>query len=236
MNITIIHGSERKGSTYNIAKFFVQGLISETDTVIEFFLPKDMGAFCIGCANCFSKGESFCPHFKQIEPIRRAIEQADIVVFTTPVYVLRTSGQMKTLLDHFAFLFMTHRPNPKMFSKIAVIFSTGAGGGTKSAMKDISTSLKFWGMAKIYKFGTAVFASEWNQVSEKKKQKIEQKSKSLIKKIRNKIGRVKPGLSTKLLFSLFRLFHKKMKVCENDVQYWENSGWLKKDRPWKNKK
>jgi hypothetical protein len=120
-----------------------------------------------------------------------------------------------------------------MFSKTAVIFSTGAGGGTKSAMKDISTSLKFWGMAKIHKFGTAVFASEWDQVNDKKKRKIEAKLNGLVKKIRRKSGKVKPGISTKLLFAAFRLFHKKMKVCENDVQYWEASGWLSKCRPWK---
>jgi multimeric flavodoxin WrbA len=192
-----------------------------------------MGSFCIGCANCFSKGEAFCPHYEKVEPIRSAMEQADIVVFTTPVYVLRAPGQMKTLLDHFAFLFMTHRPNPAMFSKTAVIFSTGAGGGTKSAMKDISTSLKFWGTAKIHKFGTAVFASEWDQVSDKTKKKIEAKLNRLVKKIRRKAGKVKPGISTKLLFAAFRLFHKKMKVCEKDVEYWEASGWLSKGRPWK---
>jgi multimeric flavodoxin WrbA len=193
-----------------------------------------MDSFCVGCANCFSKGEAACPHYEKVEPIRAAIEQADVVVFTTPVYVLRVSGQMKTLLDHFAFLFMTHRPNPAMFSKTAVIFSTGAGGGTRSAMKDISTSLKFWGMARIYKFGIAVFASEWDQVNEKKKKKIETTLNSLVSKIRRKAGKVKPGISTKLLFSAFRLFHIKMKVCENDVLYWEKSGWLEKGSPWKN--
>jgi len=235
MNITIIHGSERKGSTYNIAKLFVQNLISENDTVTEFFLPKDMGAFCIGCTSCFYKGEAYCPHFEQVEPIRLAIEQADVVIFTTPVYALRASGQMKALLDHFSFLFMTHRPNPKMFFKIAVIFSTGAGGGTRAAMKDISASLKFWGMERIYKFGAAVFASEWDQVSEKTKKKIKNRLNALLKKVRGKIGNVKPGLSTKLLFNAFRLFHKKMAVCENDVLYWEKTGWLKNARPWRKK-
>ena len=88
-------------------------------------------------------------------------------------------------------------------------------------------------MAKIYKCGVAVFASEWDQVSEKKMKEIERKVSKLTKKVRTKISRVKPGLSTKLLFSAFRLFHKKMKVCENDVLYWEKSGWLNKARPWK---
>lgn len=232
MRITVIHGSNRKGSTYHVAKQFVTNFAAPADEVTEFFLPKDMSAFCTGCANCFSKGEEFCPHFQQVEPIRLAIEAAEVVVFTTPVYVLRTSGQMKALLDHFAFLYMTHRPSPKMFSKIAVIFSTGAGGGTKAAMKDIGTSLRFWGMAKIFKMGAAVFATEWSGVSEKKKHDIAQRVKRLVEKVRKKTGKVHPDIHTKVLFFAFRLMHKKMQVCEKDDRYWEGYGWLQRRRPW----
>ena len=233
MHITVIHGSERRGSTYHIAGLFIRNLVSQGDTVTEFFLPGDMSSFCVGCCCCFAKGETFCPHYEQVEPIRLAMEKADLMVFTTPVYVLRTSGQMKALLDHFAFLFMTHRPNPKMFSKAAVIFSTGAGGGMRAAMKDIATSLRFWGVGKIYKWGAAVYASEWNGIKEKKKEKIVRQIDVFADTVRRKIGRVRPALSTKLLFYMFRIFHKKMKVCEKDVRYWEGQGWLRKARPWK---
>jgi multimeric flavodoxin WrbA len=198
----------------------------------EFFLPKDMDEFCIGCSNCFSKGEQFCPHYAKVEPIRRAIENADLVIFTTPVYVLRTSGQMKTLLDHFAFQFMAHRPNKAMFSKASLIVSTGAGGGTRPAIKDIATSLKFWGMAKIYRYGEAVYAADWEGVNEKRKAKVEKKVNALSKRIRMGIGNTKPGISTKLLFEAFRLFQIKFGYCEYDVGYWRENGWLAGKRPW----
>ena len=232
MNITIIHGSNRHGRTYNIAKLFIEHLKTEQSQIKEFFLPRDMSSFCIGCTNCFAKGEAFCPHYEQVEPIRLAIEKADIVVFTTPVYVLRASGQMKTLLDHFGFQFMVHRPNQTMFSKIAVIFSTTAGAGTKGAMKDISTSLKFWGIAKIYKFGIAVAASEWHGVKEAKKILIEKKVSILAKRVKKIVGKVKPGLITKILFYAHRLFHIKWGVCDTDIRYWQDKGWLGKNRPY----
>lgn len=233
VNITAIYGSEKKGSTYNIARLFIENLKTGTDCVTEFFLPKDMDQFCVGCCNCFSKGERFCPHFEMVEPIRLAMENADLVILTTPVYALRVSGQMKALLDHFAFLFMTHRPIARMFSKTALIVSTGAGGGTNPAIKDIATSLLFWGMAKTYKFGKAVFAADWEGVPAPKKQKIVQKINALSGKIRKNIGRAKPNLITKLLFYAFRVFHIKMHISEYDVRYWQENGWLQKQRPWK---
>ena len=100
-------------------------------------------------------------------------------------------------------------------------------------MKDISISLKFWGMAKIYKYGTAVAATEWHGVSEAKKQKIANRISSLATKVNKKIGRAKPGLTTKILFCIFRLFHKKWRICEADIRYWQEKGWLDKNRPWK---
>jgi len=209
--------------------------MSPSDSVSEFFLPAAMPSFCAGCCNCFSKGESYCPHYDYVEPIRAALEKSDVIVFTTPVYVLRTSGQMKTLLDHFAFQFMTHRPNPAMFSKIAVVFSTGAGGGTGSAMKDITTSLKFWGTAKTYKMGAAVYASEWYGVSDKNKQKIMKRMNLLAERIRKRVGHAKPNVTTKILFGIFRVFHKKFRFCEYDYLYWERNGWIDGGTPWQRK-
>jgi len=236
MRITVINGSERRGSTYNIAKLLASRLLTaDDDIVMEFFLPRDISSFCAGCFTCFSKGETFCPHAGQVEPIHRAIVDADVVVFTTPVYAMRASGQMKALLDHFSYLFMTHRPEPAMFSKIAVIISTGAGGGTRGAMKDIAVSLKFWGMAKIYQYGAAVFAGEWSGVSDKKKARIDSKINALADKIRGQNGRVKPGLSTKVLFNAFRVFHHKMNLSDADNSHWEDRGWLGSARPWKKK-
>ena len=233
MNITIIHGSERQGSTYHIAQAFVDHLKTEGDTVTSFFLPRDMNAFCIGCAQCFSAGEQACPHAAQTEPIHQAMVEADLLIFTTPVYVLRASGQMKTLLDHFAYLFMTHRPDKQMFSKTAVVFSTGAGGGTKSAMKDITTSLRFWGVAKIHTVGSAVFASDWAGVDDKRKQKLMRHVQKLAKQVKPTIGQARAGMRTRVLFEMFRLFQLKFGYCPLDVTYWQEAGWLGKGRPWK---
>jgi multimeric flavodoxin WrbA len=144
MNIVAVHGAEHKGSTYNIAKMVIDNL--QADQITEYFLPKDMPYFCKGCGLCFTKGEEFCPHYEYVSPILKTIEQADILIFTSPVYVFHCSGQMKAFLDHFGYQWIVHRPNKTMFSKTALIISTAAGAGMKSTNKDIADSLNLWGV------------------------------------------------------------------------------------------
>jgi len=234
MKTVIIYGIEHKGSTYNVVQLFKNYLNISDNDLMEFYLPKDMPHFCLGCYNCFMKGEELCPHHDYITPIKEAIWNAEFVIFASPVYVLHVTGQMKALLDHFAFQFMLHRPNKSMFSKTVLAVSIAAGGGIGSAIKDMTGSLTYWGVSRIFKFGTGVFASKWEEVSEKNKQKIERKVKKLSGKISSGIKNPSPGLKTKGLFYIFRMLHKKMQLIPYDREHWIKHGWLEKSRPWKN--
>lgn len=233
MKVVVIYGSERKQSTYQIAQQLLTNLAIEPRDLKEFFLPKDMNQFCVGCLNCVMKGEEFCPHYVQVKPILEAILQADLLVFTTPVYVMRASGQMKVLLDHFPYLYMVHRPRKEMFSKSAVVIATAAGGGMKSAMKDIQTSLKYWGVSNVFTYGKAVRASKWSEVSEEKRNQIAKETQKLAEKIKKSSGKKRAKVSVKVLFTVFRGLQKSGKSVEKDAAYWEEKEWLKNKRPWK---
>ncbi|MCI1945628.1 flavodoxin family protein [Clostridium luticellarii] len=232
MKIVVVHGTEHRGSTYNICQLFLQKLQSEASETTEFFLPKDMPDFCRGCSSCFTIGEEACPHYDRVNPISRAVEKADLIIFTSPVYVFHASGQMKTLLDHFGFRWMVHRPNKTMFSKMALVISTAAGGGMKSTIKDIVDSLTFWGTGKIFTYGKAVAAVNWQGVNEKKKIKINRDVTKLSAKILHRYGRVKPSLKVKILFYAMRFIHKRFSFNAVDKGYWQNQGWLGHKRPW----
>ena len=234
MKTVAIYGIEHKGSTYNIVQMFMNKLNISKDNLTEFFLPKDMPHFCIGCNNCFMKGEESCPHQEYITPIKEAIRNAELVILASPVYVLRVTGQMKALLDHFGFQFMIHRPNKSMFSKTALVVAIAAGGGMRSAIKDMTASLKLWGISKIFKFGYAVAAAKWEDVTEKNRIKIEKKIKKLSRMILLKKNKIKTNLKIKLLFLLFRMIQKKHGYIQYDKNYWKEHGWLEKTRPWKN--
>jgi multimeric flavodoxin WrbA len=229
MQICVVYGSERKESTYNLVKIFLKEL--NADSIEEYFLPKDLPYFCKGCAACIMKGESYCPHKEYVLPIAKSLENADIIIFATPVYVMRASGQMKVLLDHFAYQFMVHRPNEKMFKKKGLIISTAAGGGMKSAIKDIKESFDFWGIGKTYKYGKAVNALAWDEVTDEKRIKINKEIKKISKEILKKEV-VKPSFKVRALFFIMGKLQKKYKFNEIDVKYWEEKDWFSGKKPW----
>jgi len=233
MNIVAVYGAEHKGSTYHIAQLFLEQLFPQTSELTEFFLPRDMPHFCVGCSTCFMKSEEGCPHHEQVGRILKAMEKADLLIFASPVYVFHATGQMKTLLDHFGYQWMVHRPNQTMFTKQALVISTAAGGGMKSTNKDIKDSLSFWGVGRIFTYGKGVAAVNWQGVSEKNRAKIEKAVRKLSPKIRKGVGKVTPSLKTKLLFYGVRLMQKRMSFNPADSEYWQKQGWLGKARPWK---
>ncbi len=230
MKITIIHGQSHKGSTYHIAKMLSEKLEGE---VTEFFLPRDFNDFCLGCTNCFLKSEKLCPHFEKLMPITKAIDDSDILILASPVYVYHVTGPMKNLLDHYGYRWMVHRPNENMFKKQAICISTAAGAGTKLTNKDMYHSMFFWGVAHIYKYGVSVRATSFNEVSEKMKAKIEKNIAKLVKKVKKRNGKATPGIKTKMFFNLMRMLQKSG-WNEADSVYWKEKEWSGKKRPWKN--
>lgn len=231
MRVVIINGQNHKGSTYHMGRILAEKITDEAN-ICEFFLPRDMPHFCCGCTRCFIEDETLCPHYDYIKPITQAMDMADVLIFTSPVYVYHATGSMKALLDHYGFRWMVHRPEERMFSKQAVCLSTAAGGGMKSTCKDIKDSMFFWGIGKIYCYGAAVRAISWKEVSEKTKQKIEKKTDILADKIIKTNGKVRIPIKTRIFFNFVRFLQKK-EWNPKDVAYWKEKGWNKKKRPWK---
>lgn len=229
MKITIIHGQSHQGSTCHTARLLADKLNGETR---EFFLPRDFGDFCVGCNACFTESETKCPHFEALSPITKVIDDADVIILASPVYVYHATGAMKAFLDHYGWRWMVHRPEERMFSKQAVCISTAAGRGMKSTNRDMADSMFFWGVGKIYTFGFAVMETSWERVSSDKKQRIERKLSLLAGKIKKNHGHVKPFLKTKAFFFLMRQLHKRG-WNQADVDYWKEKGWEGKRRPWK---
>ena len=119
-----------------------------------------------------------------------------------------------------------------MFRKQGVCICTAAGGGMRSTLQDMMHSLFFWGTGRIYKYGPGVAAIKWEGVSAKKKAAIDRATSRLAGKILRRYGKVKPGLKTKFFFLLMRLVQKKIRICQSDVEYWTEKGWLGNKRPW----
>lgn len=228
MKVVIIHGQSHKGSTYHIAQMLAEKIGGDTS---EFFLPRDFSDYCLGCTQCFMKSETLCPHYEKLNVITRAIDEADVIILASPVYVYHATGAMKSFLDHYGYRWMVHRPLEAMFKKQGVCISTAAGAGMKSTNKDMADSLFFWGVAKRYSYGVAIAAVNWNSISEKKRKAIDKATSNLAKKIKNNSGKVKPGLRTKGFFAISRMLQKQG-FNQSDVDYWKEKGWTGNKRPW----
>ena len=231
MKVLIICGTNHKGSTYHIGRIIAEKLVA-AENISEVFLPRDFDEFCCGCTNCFVKSEDSCPHYAKLKPITQLIDNSDVIILTSPVYVYHATGQMKALLDHYGWRWMSHRPDERMFGKQAVVVATAAGAGVKSTMKDMADSCFYWGIPQTYRLGKAIRAVNWDGVSPKLKDTINAKADRIAKKILKRQGKVPISLRTKAFFKLMSLMQ-----CNGwnkaDVDYWKEKGWTGSKRPWK---
>lgn len=231
MKVVLIHGQNHKGSSYHIGRMIADKM-QGTNEITEFFLPRDLNHFCLGCYNCI-EDDAKCPFYDDKRKIRNAVEAADVLIFTTPTYCMHASAPMKSFMDLTFTYWMVHRPRKCMFSKRAVVVSTAAGTGMKSAMKDITNTLFYWGVPYVKSYGVAVQAMSWDGVNEKKKVKIEKDTAKLARKL--SVGK-KPsvGIKTRFMFKVMGVMQSAgMGSSPAEKEYWEQNGWLGKKRPWK---
>ena len=231
MKITVINGSPRKGNTYAAAQLFKGEMLSCGDIEFtEFFLPQDMPKFCKGCMLCLDIDEQLCPHSEYTLPILEAMLSADALIFTTPVYVLQTPGSVKAFLDHYAFMFIVHRARTEMFSKKAFVLSTTAGAGTKEAMKTIITSLKFWGINRVYSYGFNMWSIDFETMDSKRRIKIETAIKKHARLFYKEVTSGKkrsPYLLTRFMFYFRRnMLRKDDESVSADKRYWMEQDWF----------
>lgn len=229
MKISVINGTEVKGCTHHIKEAFLEDL-RQGNEIQEFFLPRDLPHFCLGCKTCFFKSEKNCPHAEFVFPIWNSMLDSDLLVFTSPVYALRTTAQMKSLLDHLCVHWMVHRPEEKMFYKKAVILTNAIGVFNGGAQKDIATSLSWLGISHIRRLGIALLEGViWSDLSDKRKNLIIDKVKKLSKKY---INPHPPhlGIKVRVKFNICKMMHKAVAKNENplsvDNQYWVDKGWI----------
>lgn len=238
MKITVINGTQKQGITYRMKELFLAPLKDKAQ-ITEFYLPRDCPSFCVGCITCFSKDQKLCKDAGYIQKIEKALLEADLLVFTSPSYVMHATGAMKAMLDHFGYRWMPHRPAKEMFSKRAVIITQALGAGENTTAKDIKHSLSWWGVSDIKVLSFKLLSNvEWDKIPVKKTQGFESKLKNAGRRYVN-IDYSRPAhtkLATKAKFYMVRMMQTnlgKENPQYTDFNYWKDNGWLDKTRPWK---
>jgi multimeric flavodoxin WrbA len=96
--VLIISTSPRKGGNSDtLADQFAKGAAEAGNDVEEISLVDKNIGFCKGCLAC--QRTKRCVIRDDADTIEQKMEQADVLVFATPIYYYEMCGQMKTMLD-----------------------------------------------------------------------------------------------------------------------------------------
>lgn len=228
MKITVINGQNHKGTSYHMGRILAEKL-TRKEAITEFFLPKDLDHFCLGCYSCI-EDETRCPFWTQKKVIMDAMEQEDLLIFTSPNYCLAPSGAMKSFLDLFFDIWMVHRPKKWMFHKRAVILTASAGAAGGGVIRVIRDSLAGWGISYIKSYAKAVQATNWDMVKPEKKAQIEKDLEQMARK--TDWGKpAETGIRTMGMFTLMKKMHEAgWDSSPVEKKYWIEQGWMKEKK------
>jgi len=100
-NIIVLTGSPRKGGNSDkLADAFISGAQQAGHTTVKYTTADKKIKGCIDCQTCFKQGTacSIPDDFSELAPL---LEQADMIVFATPLYWFSFPAQLKAAIDKF---------------------------------------------------------------------------------------------------------------------------------------
>ena len=230
MKILTIMGTPHRGNTRAVVDLFLKDFEDKNNTFEEIILPTDFNKSCLGCVNCILNGEDKCPHYNEVSPLIKKIEDADLIIMATPIFVGSCSSSLKAFLDHMAYMWLVHRPKESMFNKVGLIVTSAGGSGVKQTVKLLKTNLFYWGVPQIFNYGVTTMKMGGNYSEYKNKDKIIKQVNKKAKQIRKALENRKVGFKTRFFYNLFKMTQKNG-WNKTDVDYWKEQGWLNGKKP-----
>lgn len=227
-NILVISGSARKkGDGYKMTESLRKEFGDEENFKWEYLYLNDYEIKgCVGCRVCNKTNEKKCLFKDDLLSIVTKMSAADGLVFTSPVYSMAISSQMKAFIDRTNYLI--HRPS--MIGKPTIIISTTELAGTKSVIKYLRHILK--SLALRYEGGLGIRVGAYKN-NEKYKKNTDKKLKTLSEVFKFSLetgNQQKPYFRQSILFNVWktRAIISKDK-SPYDYEYWVENGWLDAD-------
>ena len=141
-NILVITGSPRRGGNSDrLADAFMRGAESKNHHVVKFEAAFHQIGGCRACRACWSRGNAcaFQDGFTELEPL---LEDADAIVFCTPLYWFGVTSQLKAVIDKMNAYTVSACKRPLKI-KECVMMVCGADGDESSftAVKEMYQSM-----------------------------------------------------------------------------------------------
>ncbi len=227
MKVLAIMGSPHEGNTLEITQRIENKLKQLGDVEFQYVHLKDVNLKpCKGCFTCFIKGEECCPLKDDKEEISQKIEEADGVIFVTPVYYFHVSYLMKMFIDRFAY--NGHRP--RYFGKYAIALAATGGMGLDETLKYLKMVAGSWGFEFVGQIGLIAPPKNapYIKLFEKK-----DRTDEVVCKFHAAIKEKKPrklALSDHIHFRAMQAIYSRMEtISPTDYKYFKENGWLERD-------
>jgi NAD(P)H-dependent FMN reductase len=226
MKILVIMGSPRKGNTFHAAERIREILQEEVPVEWEYVMLGDIKLEqCRGCLSCFVKGEEYCPLKDDASIMEQKMQDADGVIFATPVYGMQVSGLMKVFIDRHSYIL--HRP--RFFRQKALLLTTTGVMGIKDVLNYLDGVARIWGFDVAARVGiTTGILSEKRQ--KENDRRLRAAAEAFYVALRRG-SRAKPRWSDVIAFHVMRAnFGELGDLFPADHTYWTDQRWLEKDR------
>ena len=226
MNIVVFNGSPRMKDGYRITKKIHEQMNMLKKVDLEYINIKEFEVKeCIGCMQCFERGENLCPLKDDVLMIKEKLIKADGIIFISPVYACQITGTMKRVIDRMSFMF--HRP--ELVGKPAINIVTTGGGGQNPTQKYLKLTACGWGcnlvgnlsvVSPLYFENSEYFSPNYfNKINKQIDKLTDEFYKSILS----------PKNPVPTFYDLF-MFHglkSKTFISKADYDFWKEKGWLK---------
>jgi len=113
--VLIISSSPRKGGNSDIlCDEFLKGALAAGHSAEKIFLKDKKINYCTGCGFCVDNDYTACAQKDDMKEILDKMQEADTIVFSTPIYFYSMAGQLKTFIDRICARY-THLVNKEFF-------------------------------------------------------------------------------------------------------------------------
>ncbi len=150
MKILALMGSPRKGSNTDILiDKILEGAKTKEHTSEKVYLYDNEIKPCLACYGC-TNGDLNCVQQDGMQEIYPKMDEADLILFGTPIYWFGSTGPMKNVVDR---LFPYIR-NKRIVGKKGLLVSPSTGGPASSDLliETLKRSLRFLKMEYMGEF------------------------------------------------------------------------------------
>jgi multimeric flavodoxin WrbA len=224
MKILAITGSPHRGNSLQVTQRIEEKLTQFGDVEFDCVHLKDMQLEpCKGCFVCFIKGEGRCPIKDDKEQIAQKIEEADGVIFVSPVYSMHVSYLFKQFVDRFACTF--HRPC--YWGKYALTVAVAGNVGLEETGKYLKDVAMAWGFEVVDELGYRMAPRNTPlRAISTQKDRTDEAVLRFYTTIKEKPPR-KLTFRDHFTFRIMQASYARLEqMSPTDYHYWKEQGWL----------